>query len=96
MGINPSAKKISSNKNSRLASLELPQNLVTFSGLEVCMAGRYREVFGTELFSEPVDLLAGVAEDDGLGDIESIVEVGQNVELPLLPLAVDVELADSY
>jgi len=39
-----------------------------------------------ELLSEPVDLAAGRAEDDGLSDGDGLVEVAQGVELPLLLL----------
>ena len=38
----------------------------------------------------------GVTEDDGLSDSESLVQVTQGVQLPLLALHRDVELADTW
>lgn len=40
------------------------------------------------------DLPLGVAEDDGLGDGQGVVQVTQGVELPLLPLHGNEELLD--
>jgi hypothetical protein len=57
--------------------------------------GRDGELALGELLGEPVDLAAGVAEDDGLGDGDGLVEVRQGVELPVLLLDGDVELADT-
>jgi len=36
------------------------------------------------LVSEPVHLPPGVEEDDGLGDCQSLVQVTQSLQLPLL------------
>ena len=44
---------------------------------------------------EPVDLPAGVAEDDGLRDGERLVQIAQGVQLPLLALHGHVELTDT-
>ena len=48
------------------------------------------ELPGGELLSEPVDLSLGVAEDDGLGDGDGLVEIGEGIELPVLLLDGDV------
>lgn len=42
------------------------------------------------------NILAGVTEDYSLGDVESVVEIAQDVELPLFSLAVDVELTNTF
>ena len=47
------------------------------------------------LLGEPVDLSASVAENDSLGDGERLVQVAEGVQLPLLALDRDVELADT-
>lgn len=47
------------------------------------------------LLSEPVDLPPCVAENDGLGDGDGLVEIAERVELPLLLLDGDVELLDT-
>lgn len=53
------------------------------------------EVAGVELLGEPIHLSSGVAEDDGLSDGDSLVEIGEGIELPLLLLDSDVELLDT-
>lgn len=63
--------------------------------LHVTVHGGDSEVTSSELVGEPVDLSAGVAEDDGLGDGDGLVEIGQGVELPLLLLNGNVELLDT-
>ena len=60
------------------------------------MHGGDGEVTGSELVGEPVDLSAGVAEDDGLGDGDGLVEIGESVELPVLLLNSNVELLDTF
>ena len=53
------------------------------------------EVGLAHLLGQPVDLAAGVAEDDGLGDGEGVVEVAQGVELPVLLLDGDKVLLEA-
>lgn len=48
------------------------------------------------LLGEPVDLPPGVAEDDGLGDGDGLVQIAERVQLPLLLLDGDVELLDTF
>ena len=54
------------------------------------------ELSSLELFGEPIDLSSGVAEDDGLGDGDGLVEIGESVQFPLLLLDGDEELLDSF
>ena len=60
------------------------------------MHGRDSEVTGSQLVSEPVNLSPGVAEDDGLGDGDGLVQIGQGVELPFFLLNGNVELLDTF
>lgn len=45
---------------------------------------RDSEVSSMHLLSQPVDFSSGVKEDDGLGDGQSLIEITQGVQLPLL------------
>lgn len=54
------------------------------------------EVGLAHLVSEPVDLAAGVAEDDCLGDGEGVVEVAEGVEFPFFLLHGDEILLDAF
>lgn len=47
------------------------------------------------LLGQPVHLPPGVTEDDGLGDSDSLIQIAQGVELPLLFLNGNVELLDT-
>ena len=58
--------------------------------------GRDGKLAGVELLGEPVDLPAGVAEDNGLRDRDGLVKITKSVQLPLLLLDSDVELLDSF
>lgn len=48
------------------------------------------------LLGQPVDLSAGVTENDGLCDVQGVVEIAESLELPLFTLDGDVELLDSF
>lgn len=49
-----------------------------------------------KLLGEVLDFTTRVAEDDSLCDGQRLVEVAQCVQLPLLALHLNVELADTY
>lgn len=53
------------------------------------MHAGHGEVGLPHLFRQPVDLSARVAEDDGLGDGEGVVQIAQGIEFPLLLLDCD-------
>ena len=54
------------------------------------------EFAGVHLLSQPVDLPPGVAENDSLGDGDSLVEITESVEFPFLLLNRDIELLDTF
>jgi hypothetical protein len=96
LDVNATSQEISGNEDTGRSGTELLHNQVTLSLVHVTVHGRDSEVTGGEAVSEPVDLFAGVAEDDGLGDGDSLVQVGEGIELPLLLLNGNVELLDTF
>lgn len=60
------------------------------------MHGADGKVGLTHLVRKPVDFAARVAEDDGLGNGESVVKVTQSVEFPVLLLHGDKVLLQSF
>jgi len=50
----------------------------------------------THFLSQPVDLSAGVTENDCLCDVQGVVEIAKSFELPLFTLDGDVELLNSF
>ena len=60
------------------------------------MHGGDSEVTAGELVGEPVDLSAGVAEDDGLSDGNGLVKIGESLQFPIFLLDGNVELLDTF
>lgn len=96
LDINTTGQKVSGDEDTRGAGAELLHDKVTLGLVHVTVHGRDGEITGSELVGKPVDLAAGVAEDDGLGDGDSLIQIGEGIELPLLLLDGDVELLDTF
>lgn len=95
LDIDTTGQKVSGDQDTGGTGTELLHDNVTLALLHVTVHGGDSEVTGSELVGKPVDLAAGVAEDNGLGDGDGLVEIGQSVELPLLLLNGNVELLDT-
>ena len=96
LDVNTTGPNISGDEDSRLAASELLHDGVSLLLRHVAVHGAHSEVRLSHLLSEPVHLALGVAEDDGLGDGQSVVEIAQRVELPLLSLHSHEELLDAF
>lgn len=96
LDVDTTGKQIGGDQDTRRTGAELLHDDVTLSLVHVAVHGGDSEVTGSELVGEPVDLPAGVAEDNGLGDGDGLVEIGQGVELPVLLLDGNVELLDTF
>lgn len=95
LDIDTTGQQISGNQDTGRTRAELLHDEITLGLVHVTVHGGDSEVTGSELVGEPVDLSAGVAEDDGLGNGDGLVQIGQGVELPLLLLNSNVELLDT-
>jgi hypothetical protein len=95
LDIDTTGEKVSGDQDTRRTGSELLHNQVTLTLVHVTVHGGDSEVTGSKLVGEPVDLSAGVAEDNGLGNSDGLVQVGKSVELPLLLLNSNVELLDT-
>ena len=96
LDVDTTGQQVSGNQDTRRTGTELLHDNVTLGLLHVSVHGRDSEVTGSELVGEPVDLAASVAEDDGLGDGDGLVKIGEGVELPLFLLNGNVELLDTF
>lgn len=96
LDVDTTGQKVSGDQDTGRTGTELLHDQVTLSLVHVTVHGGDSEVTGSELVGEPVDLSAGVAEDDGLGDGNGLVEIREGVELPLLLLNRNVELLDTF
>ena len=95
LDINATGEEISGDKDAGGPGSELLHDEVSLSLVHVAVHGRDGEIAGGELIRKPVDLSAGIAEDDGLGDGHGLVQVRESVELPLLFLDSNIELLNT-
>jgi hypothetical protein len=96
LDIDTTGQEVSGDEDTGRSGTELLHDNITLRLVHVTVHGGDGEVTGSELVGEPIDLPAGVAEDDSLGDGNSLVQVGQGVELPVLLLDSNVELLDTF
>jgi len=95
LDVDTSRKQVGGNENSGRSGSELLHDDLSLTLVHVTVHGGDGELSLVELLGEPVDLSPGRAEDDGLGDGDSLVQVTQGVELPVLLLNGDEELPDT-
>ena len=95
LDVDTTSEKVGGDEDAGGAGAELAHDDVAGVLVHVTVRGGDGEVAGAHLIREPVNLAAGVGEDDRLGDGERLVEIAQGVELPLLLVHVDVELLDT-
>lgn len=96
LNVNTTGKEISGNQDTGRSRAELLHDDITLGLLHVTVHGRDSEVTSLELVGEPVDLSSGVAEDDGLGDGDGLIEIGEGVEFPVFLFDGNVELLDTF
>ena len=96
LDIDTTSQKIGGDQHTGGTGAELTHNEVTFLLVEIGVHGGDGEITLSHFLGEPVDLSAGVAVDDGLGDREGLVKIAKGVELPVLLLDGDEELTDTF
>lgn len=95
LNIDTTGQEISGDQDTRRAGSELLHDQVTLSLVHVTVHGGDGEITSSELVGEPVNLSAGVAEDNSLGNGDGLVQIGEGVQLPLLLLDGNIELLDT-
>lgn len=96
VNIDTTGQKIGGDENAGRTRTELGHDDVTLRLRGISVSGGDGEITLAHLLGEPVDLLLGVAENDGLVDVQGLVQVAESIELPVLALNVDVELTDTF
>lgn len=96
LNVDTTGEKVGGDQHTGGAGAELLHDDVTLALVHIAVHGGNGEVTSSELVGEPVNLPAGVAEDDGLGDGDGLVQIGEGVELPVLLLNGNVELLDTF
>ena len=95
LNIDTASPDISGDEDSGVALSEVLHNAVTLLLGHLAVHGRNGEVGFTHLVGKPVDLAAGVTEDDGLCDGKGVVEIAKGVELPFFLLDGDEVLLEA-
>jgi hypothetical protein len=96
LDVDTTGEEVSGDEDTGRSRAELLHDNITLGLVHVTVHGGDGEVTSSELVGEPVDLPAGVAEDDSLGNGDGLVQVGESVELPILLLNGNVELLDTF
>jgi hypothetical protein len=96
LNIDTTCQQVSGDQNTGRTGSELLHNQVTLTLVHVSVHGGNSEITGGELVGEPVDLSAGVAENDGLGDGDSLIQIREGVQLPILFFNSNVELLNTF
>ena len=95
LDIDTTGEQVGSDEHTRRAGTELLHDQVTLGLIHVTVHSRDGEVALGQLLSEPVNLATGVAENDGLGNGDRLVQIGESVQLPLLLLDSNVKLLNT-
>lgn len=96
LDIDTTGQQISGDQDTGRTRSELLHNQITLTLVHVTVHGGDGEVTGSELVGKPVDLSAGVAEDNCLCDGNCLIEIGEGVQLPIFLLNSNVELLDTF
>jgi len=96
LDIDSSSKEISGDEDSGRSSSEFIQNDISFLLSNISVGGRNGEFSASHFVCQPIDLPSGIAENDGLGDVEGIVQVAKGIEFPVLPFDGNIKLFDSF
>mmetsp|Transcript_46371 Transcript_46371/g.91479 ORF Transcript_46371/g.91479 Transcript_46371/m.91479 type:complete len:468 (-) Transcript_46371:756-2159(-) len=95
LDIDSSGKQIRCDQHTGGPGPELPHDQLALLLRELGVHGGDSKILLVHVLGQVVDLLSGVAINDGLCDCDSLVKVAQSFKLPLLLLHSHVELTDT-
>lgn len=96
LDIDTSGKQIGGDEDSRRTGSEGLHNDISLGLLGLSVHGRDGEVSLGKSLGQEVDLSSGVAENDGLRDVDGLVEITEDLKLVRLLLNINVELLDTF
>lgn len=96
LNVDTTGPDIGGNEDSRVALSEILHDAVTLLLRHLAVHRGDGEVGLTHLVGQPIDLTAGVAEDDGLCDSKSVVKIAESIKLPFLLLNGDEILLQAF
>merc|ERR1739848_649148 len=96
LDVNTTGQQIGGDQDSGRSGSELPHDDISLVLVHVSVGGGNDVVSLPHSVGEPVDLSTCVTEDDALRDGESLVQVTQGLQLPVLSVAIYVKLLDTF
>lgn len=96
LDVDTTGKQIGGDQNTGRTSAELLHDGVTLLLVHLTVDGRDGELTLSQSGGDKVDLSLGVAENNGLGNGDGLVQITENLNLVLLSVNVDVELLDTF
>lgn len=96
LDVDTSGEQVSGDEHSGSSSSELLHDHFSLELVQVSVHGGNNEVLALHSLGNLLDLLLGVAIDQGLLDVHVGVKINQDVKLPLLSLDGDVVLSDTF
>lgn len=96
LNIDAACKKVGCDEDAGGAGAEGAHNVIPFLLVHFAVHRADGKVAVLHLVGKLVDLATGVAEDDGLGDGDGVVQIAQRLELVLLLADIDEELLDAF
>jgi hypothetical protein len=96
LDINTTGQEISGDQNTGRPGSELLHNQITLGLIHITVHGGNGEITSSELVGKPVDLPSCVAEDNGLGDCDGLVQIGKGVQFPIFLLDSNIKLLDTF
>jgi hypothetical protein len=91
-----SSPNVSCNEYATVTRSELAHDFISFLLIHVAVHAGNSKVVLSHLIRKPLNFVSLVAENDGLGDGQSIIEIAKSVEFPLLLIDLNEELLDSF
>jgi hypothetical protein len=96
LDINSSRQQIGCDQDTGGSTPELFHDDISLRLVHVAVHGADGEIFLGQFVSQPIDLSARVAENNGLRDGDSFIQIGEGIEFPIFLFDGNVELFDTF
>jgi hypothetical protein len=96
LDINSSRQQIGGNQDTGRSTPELLHDDISLRLIHVTVHCADGEIFLGQFVSQPIDLSARIAENNGLRDGDSFIQIGEGVEFPIFLFDGNVELFDTF
>jgi hypothetical protein len=96
LDINSPRQQIGGNQNTGRTTPEFLHNDISLRLVHIAVHRADREIFLGQFISQPIDLSACVAKDDGLSNSDGFIQIGECIEFPIFLFNGNVKLFDPF